>query len=135
MKRLLFLCAVTLFLHLPMWAYDFSAVNSDGVTIYYNILSASDKTVEVTYREELSGDEGGHDYEGSVTIPEEVVYNGTAYTVTRIGEDAFHLSDDLVSVTIGSTVTSIGEAAFMRCFGLNTLVIGENVETIDDQAF
>ncbi len=118
-----------------LWAYDFSAVNGDGVTIYYNILSASDKTVEVTYREELSGDEGRHDYEGSVTIPEEVVYNGTAYTATRIGEDAFWFSNDLVSVTIGSTVTSIGYSAFHRCFGLNTLVLGENVETIDEGAF
>ncbi len=55
--------------------------------------------------------------------------------MTRIGEYAFRLSDDLVSVTIGSTVTSIGYTAFMRCFGLNTLVLGENVETIDDAAF
>ncbi len=114
-----------------LWAYDFSAVNGDGVTIYYNILSASDKTVEVTYANE----DDHHNYEGSVTIPEEVSHNGTVYAVTRIGEYAFSHSDDLVSVMIGNAVTGIEECAFMRCYGLNTLVLGESVESIDEQAF
>ena len=31
------------------FGHDFEAVNDDGVTIYYNIISSTDKMVEVTY--------------------------------------------------------------------------------------
>ncbi|MBQ2181884.1 MAG: hypothetical protein II400_06520, partial [Bacteroidaceae bacterium] len=34
-----------------LFAYDFNVENADGVTIYYNILSESDKTCEVTAKE------------------------------------------------------------------------------------
>ncbi|MCQ2383127.1 MAG: hypothetical protein MJ060_04890, partial [Clostridia bacterium] len=53
-------------------AYDFSAINADGVTIYYNITSNTDLTCEVTY--------GGSSfssalYSGIVNIPTSVSYN------------------------------------------------------------
>ncbi len=96
-------------------AYDFSAVNDDGKTIYYNILSSSDKTCAVTY--------GGTSYSsalysGSVNIPETVTYNGITYSVPEIGEYAFYRCSGLTSVTIPNSVTEIGYYAFRNCTGL-----------------
>ena len=39
------LCSAT-----SIHAHDFEAVNKDGVTIYYKIISTTDKTCEVTYK-------------------------------------------------------------------------------------
>ena len=104
-------------------AHDFEAKNSDGVTIYYNITSSTDKTCEVTFR-------GGYsnsylnEYMGSIVIPETVTYNGTTYSVTSIREYAFH-GCDLTSVTIPNGVTSIGSRAFEYCYKLTSVNISD----------
>lgn len=94
-------------------AYDFSAKNADGQTIYYNITSLSDPyTVEVTNCGYSSS------YSGSVNIPTSVKYNSHTYSVTSIGYSAFQDCSGLTSVTIGNSVTKIGEYAFYRCSSL-----------------
>lgn len=55
--------------------------------------------------------------------------------VTKIGEEAFYESDNLVYVTIPDSVTEIGEKAFYSCNNLTSVIIGENVMLIDDYAF
>lgn len=80
-------------------AYDFEA---EGV--YFNILSETDKTVEVT-----SGD---YAYAGSVILPSTVNSGGITYAVTAIGENAFFDCVDLTSVEIPDGVVSIGYGAF-----------------------
>ena len=109
-----------------VFAYDFE---SDGV--YYNILSESDKTVEVTN----SGTSPY--YEGIVIaeIPEEVVNGDKTYTVTAIGNYAFQNCRDLVTVDIPATVTLIGNYAFDGCYNLERVANGDDITSIGEYAF
>ena len=93
-------------------AHDFEAGG-----IYYNILSSTEKTVEVT--------SGTNKYTGSVVIPESVTYNGTTYSVTSIGTSAFYGCKGLTSVVIPNSVTSIGDFAFYNCTGLTAVHISD----------
>ena len=95
--------------------------------IYYNILSNEGKTVEVTL--------GVNKYTGSVSIPETVTYNGTTFSVTSIGNEAFYCCTGLTSVTIPESVTSIGGLAFFECAGLTSIVIPNSVTFIGGSAF
>ena len=110
-------------------AYDFEA---DG--LYYNILSMDELTVEVTYKSERStfySDE-------SIIIPQTVVYNGTSFTVTRIGIWAFYSvlgNDSIKSVTIPNTVESVEQEAFWSCRNLTNINIPNSVTNIGDGAF
>ena len=74
-------------------------------------------------------------YSGEVAIPESVEYNGTTYSVTSIGENAFYGCESLTSATIGNSVTSIGDYAFYYCPGLTSVTIGNSVTSIGDRAF
>ncbi len=99
--------------------------------IYYNITSETDLTLEViapttsdyTY------------YNGSMTIPESVEYNGVTYAVTGIADNAFYWCNLLEAINIANTVTYIGESAFHDCYALQSVVLGNAVETIGDEAF
>ena len=57
------LCSAT-----AIHAHDFEAVNEDGKTIYYKIISTTDKTCEVTYRGSIYSQYD--EYSGVVNIPE-----------------------------------------------------------------
>lgn len=117
-------------------AYDF-AVNG----IYYNILSKTDRTVEVTKSD-------GNDYSGDVVIPAVVDHGGVTYSVTKIGEGAFSLcpalisvsmssvdtidygafshSGNLASVSLPATLTSIKGNPFLSCSALKEIVVDED---------
>lgn len=117
-------------------AYDF-AVNG----IYYNILSKTDRTVEVTKAD-------GNDYSGDVVIPAVVDHDGAAYSVTTIGKNAFNRcpaltsvsmssvdtidywafshSDNLASVRLPATLTSIKGNPFVGCSALKEIMVDEN---------
>ena len=108
-------------------AHDFEA---DG--IYYNITGAN--TVEVTYRGD-SADDYYDEYTGSVVIPESIVYNGTNYSVTRIGNNAFMYCWSMTSIEIPNSVKLIGNAAFYDCLGLTGIVIPNSVTRFGESAF
>lgn len=114
---------------MSMWAEDFSVSG-----IYYNILTGKTNEVEVTYRDMFSSSYS-NEYTGSVTIPSTVTYNGITYSVTSIGDEAFHSCDKLTAVTIGNNVTSIGKSAFEYCHGLTSVTIPNSVRNIEDYAF
>ena len=110
------------------YAYDF-VVNG----IYYNITSSSGlKTVEVTYKDEYNV---GHSYSGNISIPNTVTYSGNVFTVTEIGNYAFHLCDQMTSINFPNTITSIKYMAFSYCRGLTSIIIPESIETIEVYAF
>ena len=125
MKKLIY-SLIAMLTALSVSAYDFSAPNGDGVTIYYNI-NPLHSTVEVT--------EGDSHYCGVVNIPSQVSYNGNEYTVTKIGNWAFSESGDMTAVTISASVVTIGKGAFMCCKGLTSVAIPSSVVTIEDKAF
>ena len=110
-------------------AYDISAENDDGVTIYYNF-SNNETELTVTYLKVYE-----ENYIGDVVIPEEVTYMDIPRKVTAIGDMAFYYCIGLTSVSIPNSVTSIGDAAFASCYRLSTITIPNSVTTIGYAAF
>ena len=115
-------------------AHDFEAQNSDDIVIYYNIISTTDKTCEVTYRGS-SYSSYSDEYTGSITIPETVPYNGITYSITRIGASAFYGCIGLTSITIPNSVTDIDYDAFRGCIGLTNITIPNRITYIGLSAF
>ncbi len=111
-----------------VWAYDFMV---DGVC--YNITSSSNRTVGVTYTGANQGT--ASDYEGVVTIPETVSYQGTTYTVTSIGQFAFYQAYNVTAVTMPNTITTIGQNTFYNCTGITEMVLSEGVTSLGQYAF
>lgn len=81
---------------------DFS---QDG--LYYKVLSANDKTCELTQRPTGSEDECGSD----VTIPATITSNGVSYSVIAIGSGAFD-NCNIRAITIPSSINKIDDDAF-----------------------
>ena len=115
------------------FAHDISVENADGVTIYYNYTNNSTK-LAVTY---YGNDYWSYSdwYVGNVVIPESVIYNGKAYSVTSIGDYAFYGCSGLTELTIPNSVTSIGNYAFYGCSGLTELTIPNSITSISHGAF
>ena len=90
-------------------------IEIDGIN--YDLVA---KVKQATVLKKSSGE-----YSGSIVIPESVVYEGTAYSVTNIGERAFDGCWGLTSVTIPNSVTSIGWAAFFDCQFLTSVHISD----------
>ncbi len=127
------LVAILLLCTSHSWAYDFSATNGDGVTIYYNVVSSSKKTCEVTYRG--STYKSAKTYSGDVKIPQTVV-STAIYTVVGIGEYAFYNCSSLISVSMPDSISTIDSYAFYRCTGLTgELKIPDSVTEIGRSAF
>lgn len=112
--------------HDSVLAYDFVVDR-----LYYNILSPTDLTCEVTYKDINDY----NTYSGKITIPSEVTYKGKTLTVVSIGEAAFFHNENLLSVTIPESIKSIGSSAFQTCSGLTALSIPPSVNTIGYSAF
>lgn len=133
-------------------AYDFE---SGG--LYYNILDADAKTVEVTLEGEKDGWQTVSSYGGDIVIPATVEYSGMTYSVNRVGQYAFCRSEitsltiqegvetivqeaflycsRLTSVSLPSSLRTIGVSAFFNCYQLEKIVIPEGVTKIGNQAF
>ena len=73
-------------------------------------------------------------YRGEIVIPETVKYDGSVFTVTKIGDYAFFCTD-ITSVIIPKSVISIGESSFQACNKLKNVTIPESIVSIGQYAF
>ena len=96
----------------------------DGIYYYFN---SNNKQATVTA--------GENKYSGNVIIPSSVTYNGETYSVTSIGNYAFHSCSGLTSIEIPNSVTSIGGYAFFDCSKLTSIEIPNSVTSIGSSAF
>ena len=96
--------------------------------LWYNVLSATEHTVEVTQGN------GTNFYRGSITIPPTVTYGGTTYDVVALGEYAFYYGT-LTSVTIPSSVTRIKACCFFAANGPAAITVPASVTDIGQMAF
>ena len=121
------LLAVALFTSSMVHAFDFLALNEDGVIIYYSILSSKERTCSV------ARDRAG--YSDTIRIPERVSFNSVEFQVVGIDNNAFGMCVDLTSVEIPETVTIIGQSAFSNCHNLASITIPSGVSIISSGAF
>ncbi|MEE1190561.1 MAG: leucine-rich repeat domain-containing protein, partial [Bacteroidales bacterium] len=118
MKRLLLSVCAVLFAHL----------------LSAQVFQVNDLTYSVTSTDEVKVHDCSTTAQG-VIIPSIVSHNGASYVVTSIGDQAFYLCHNLISVVIPETVLSIGNEAFNHCTGLTTLTIPSSVISIGNSAF
>jgi len=109
-----------LFASIKSHAYDFEV---NGIYYGYDVNTQS---VYVT-----SGDK---DYQGVVTIPSSITFNGKTLDVTAIGQKAFYRCYGVESVSLPNSVTRIEDSAFEGC-GLKTVNIPKGITTIGYFAF
>lgn len=93
--------------------------------IYYNIISETDQTVEVTKNGTYSGD---------IEIPDNIVYNNKTFKVTEIAGYAFS-SSSITSISIGNNIKGINLHAFSYCSNLTSITIPNSVTSIGIYAF
>lgn len=118
---------------IPDCEYDFEEVAPSGQILYYDIIgSTSVMVINPGYFSRL---ECGIAPWGDLIIPDSVIYEGTTYYVTKIGDQAFAKCTSLTSVTIPNTVTSIGYSAFKKCSNLTSVTIPNSVTRIDNYTF
>ena len=103
--------------------YDFE---QDG--IYYQF--TGDNTVGVAPKSSSY-----NSYSGSVSIPSQVIYGSSTYTVNSICANAFCNSTGLTSVSIPTSVARIEANAFKGCTGLTTITIPSTVTYLGSHAF
>lgn len=103
-------------------AYDFEVGG-----IYYNIISATDLTAEVT--------NGDNKYTGDVIIPSTVNYKSKDLAVIAIGGGGFSGCTELNSITIPNSVKTIGGSAFEDCSSLISITIPDSVTSINGSTF
>ena len=78
-------------------------------------------------------------YDENVVIPETFEYDGTTYTITAIGEEAFFSEygdyDDILTLTIPETVTTIGVKAFSDLKALEAIRLPQELKEIAPDTF
>ena len=123
MKRFTLLCIICCAV-CRLFAYDF-CVNG----LYYDF--TSERTVKLV----APSSQATYDYFVDLEIPATVSYNDITYSVTCIGENAFHSCKKLKSLKVPSTVTIIKEYAFSQCDSLININIPSSVVIIEQNAF
>ena len=114
MKKAFFTLAVALLAATGAWAQTtFTAEN-----LKYTVTDETTHTVELTgYESALAGE---------VNIPATVTNEGTEYSVTSIGNNAFSRCSSLTAVTIPASAINIGGWVFDYCSALTAIHVAED---------
>lgn len=136
MKRLISI-VLLLAIGCVAWAYDFS-VNVKDFTLYFSIIDAEDKAVEVVAPMD-DGTDRWRGYKmpfGVLQVPAEVEHDGEMYSVVAIGDRAFAGCTSITGLSLPTTLTDIGAYAFYQCAGIRgVLTIGEGIINVGRAAF
>ena len=90
--------------------------------IYYQIFDTDKTEVEVSFAKNYFPQVNWYSiYSGTINIPSTITYEGTSYTVSRIGEQAFSGQTNMTTVIIPNTVECIDVKAFLGCTNLTQL--------------
>ncbi len=110
---------------------------NESDNFYYRVVSAEEKTVEITYGDGFNRTsfKGTTAYSGSIATPETTTYKDVTYSVVGIGSNAFAFCSNITSISIKSNIKSIGDAAFRSCTNLSSMTIPETVENLGDSVF
>lgn len=115
-------------------AFAYDAV-VDG--IYYDLhRNINSGFAEVTYYAYFTSyTSNANAYEGSIVIPESIVYDNVTYQVTAVTNYAFYGCKNMTSITIPNSITQIGNNAFQYCSGLSSIEIPNTITTIRGSVF
>ena len=119
--------------------YDENVVYVGG--IYYIIdKQKSEATVTSIYGGKNTSLDAGlvaQYYSGTINIPESIIYEGSKYTVTKVGSYAFNCQNDLQSIYIPRTVKAVEPYAAIKAEKLNRVNVADEsqLENIGEQAF
>lgn len=128
MKRnVLFVIIGLLGFSFSSFAYDFTANDVNGNTIYYKYLGGDSV--------EISNNYSVGTYSGDIVISSTISNGNSLYHVTSVGACAFLQCSSLTSIEIPNSVISIGDAAFYGCTGLTSITIPNGVKSIGRGAF
>jgi len=119
--------------------YNLKNPETGEITTFYDFDAYDDQLCEYfdLYYERYSDfddDSPFSFYSGDITIPESVTVNGTTYTVTGIGENAFYQTE-ITSLKMPSTIRYIGKEAIEYCYKLTKVELSENLKEIGEWAF
>lgn len=78
---------------------------------------------------------GSPNASGDVVILEKITINGKEFSVTKIGDYAFCMLNDLIHVSIPSSVRTIGREAFVGCSKLESVDMVEGLQQIGQESF
>lgn len=107
-------------LYTNAYAYDFEV---DGV--YYNLVSANDKTCEVV---------GAKEGLTSLTIPSSITTRGVELSIVRICTGSFKQNESITRLIVNAP-TEIQSSAFYGCTHLTQVSLGNGVKSIEEKAF
>lgn len=119
--------------------YDENVVYVGG--IYYIIdKQKSEATVTSIYggkNTSLDDEQVAQCYSGTINIPDNVIYEGYKYTVTKVGSYAFNCQNELQSIYIPRTVKAVEPYAAIKAEKLNRVNVADEsqLENIGEQAF
>ena len=114
--------------------YDFRAACPEGQVMYFKILADS-ATVRVTHPgPNWPYYDPEHRMHGSVTVPDEVEWQGRSYRVTEVSRNAFYRNDSLTAIRL-PRVLRIGAQAFCGCTALAEVNIPDGVTELGDGVF
>ena len=99
-----------------------SAFTCNGIN--YKVLSSEDRTVEVSTNLQASG---------SITIPSRVTYNGFAFDVVGVGDQAFYKNKKVTSMSLPNSIQFVGSCAF--CELRIPMLLPSSLERVGGSAF